>query len=75
MAQYELNMSMKKQYDFSKAERGKFYRPGAKLNLPVYLDPQVQAWLTKVAHNKGEELGTLVNRLLEKERELVEALS
>ncbi len=66
---------MKKQYDFSKAVRGKFYHAGAKLNLPVYLDPQVQAWLTEVARVKGEEVGTLVNRLLKKERELVETLS
>lgn len=28
---------MKPEYDFSNAERGKFYRPNARLNLPVYL--------------------------------------
>ncbi len=32
---------MKKQYDFSKGERGKFFRPGVELHLPVYLDPDV----------------------------------
>ena len=32
---------MKKEYDFSKGERGKFYRPGAKLNVPVYLEPDL----------------------------------
>jgi hypothetical protein len=26
---------MKKEYDFSKAQRGRFYRPKAKLNLPM----------------------------------------
>ena len=66
---------MKKEYDFSKAERGKFYRAGAKLNLPVYLEPQVQAWLTAVARKKGKELNTLVNQLLKKEQELVESVS
>jgi hypothetical protein len=64
---------MKKEYDFSKAERGRFYRPNPKLNLPVYLDPQVQAWLDKVADKRGEDVGKLVNRLLKKEIELVEA--
>jgi hypothetical protein len=64
---------MKKEYDFSKAERGRFYRPNAKLNLPVYLEPQIQAWLDKVAGKRGEEVGKLVNRLLKKEIELVEA--
>jgi hypothetical protein len=63
---------MKKEYDFSKAERGRFYRPDAKLNLPVYLEPQVQAWLDKVAGKRGEEIGKLVNRLLKKEIDLVE---
>ena len=66
---------MKKEYDFSKAERGRFHRPGATLNLPVYLEPQLQAWLAGVARKKGEEVGTLVNRLVKKERELVESVS
>jgi hypothetical protein len=65
---------MNKEYDFSKAERGRFYRSNAKLNLPVYLEPQVQAWLDKVAGKRGEDVGKLVNRLLKKEIELAEAL-
>ncbi len=32
---------MKKEYDFSKGERGKFYRPDAVLNIPIYLEPDV----------------------------------
>lgn len=66
---------MKKEYDFSQAERGRFHRPGATLNLPVYLEPQLRAWLAGVARKQGEEVGTLVNRLLKKERELVESVS
>jgi hypothetical protein len=65
---------MKKEYDFSKAERGRFYRPGAKLNLPVYLEPQIRARLTAVAHKRGEDVGVLVNRLLQHEIELAEVL-
>ncbi len=64
---------MKKEYDFSKAERGRFHRPNAKLNLPVYLEPKVHAWLDKVAGKRGEDVGKLVNRLLKKEIELAEA--
>ena len=63
---------MKKEYDFSKAERGRFFRPGAKLKRPVYLDAQVHEWLAGVARKRGEEVGTLVNRLLKKEIELVD---
>lgn len=33
---------MKKEYDFSKGERGKFFRRGAKLNLPVYLEADLR---------------------------------
>ena len=33
---------MKKDYDFSKGERGRFYRPDAVLNLPVYLEPDLR---------------------------------
>jgi len=68
-------MSMKKEYDFSKAERGKFYRPGARLNLPVYLDPYVQARLTKAAQKRREDVGSLVNRLLKREIETAKTLS
>jgi hypothetical protein len=35
---------MKKEYDFSKGERGKFYRPNTRLNLPVYLEPDLREY-------------------------------
>ena len=37
---------MKDEYDFSKGERGKFYRANARLNLPVYLDADVLDYLS-----------------------------
>ena len=67
-------MSMKREYDFSKGQRGKFYRLGAKLNLPVYLEPEVQARLTKAAQKRREDVSALVNRLLKHEIETAEAL-
>ena len=33
---------MKRHYDFSEAERGKIYRKGAHVRLPIYLDGQLQ---------------------------------
>jgi hypothetical protein len=39
--------------NFSGATRGKFYRPGARLNLPLYLGPDVQASLAALAARKG----------------------
>jgi hypothetical protein len=44
---------MGKEYDFSKSERGKFYRPNAKLNIPIYLDEEVSAFVEKIASKKG----------------------
>lgn len=33
---------MKDEYDFSKGVRGQFFRPGARLNIPVYLDQDAE---------------------------------
>jgi len=38
---------MKEEYDFSNAERGRFYRPNTQLNIPIYLDPDIENWLQK----------------------------
>jgi hypothetical protein len=65
---------MKKEYDFSKGERGKFYRPNGTLNVPVYLEPAVQARLSKAAQKRREDVSTLVNRLLKREIETAEVL-
>ena len=64
---------MKEEYDFSKGVRGKFYRPGAQLKLPVYLNHEVQSYLAKRAAERGVELSVLVNDLLRKDIELIEA--
>ena len=40
--------TMKKEYDFSKAVQGKFYRPIAKLEIPVYLDKEVKEFFFDV---------------------------
>jgi hypothetical protein len=64
---------MKDEYDFSQAERGKFYRPGAKLTLPVYLEEEVQRYLAQRASERGIELSELVNKLLRKDIELIES--
>ncbi len=63
---------MPAEIDFSKGVRGKFYHASAKLNLPVYLDDQVQTRLTALANAKGVDLSALVNDLLKKDIELIE---
>lgn len=64
---------MKQRYDFSKGERGKFYKPDAVFKLPVYLDEAVEDYLAKKAEAKGVELSDLVNDLLKKDIALIEA--
>jgi hypothetical protein len=66
-------MTMKSEYDFSKAERGKFYRKGAALELPVYLEAGVREYLTERAKAKGVPVSDLVNDLLKRDIELIEA--
>lgn len=63
---------MKSEYDFSQAERGKFYRPDAQLNLPIYLDPEVAGYLATRANAKGVALNDMVNELLRKDIALIE---
>jgi hypothetical protein len=40
---------MKKEYDFSKGTRGKFFNKNAKLNIPVYLEYETLAFIEKIA--------------------------
>ena len=65
---------MKQEYDFSHGQRGKFYRDNAKLNLPVYLDEEVQAYLQERARSKGVEMTQLVNEMLRQDIKLIEAV-
>ena len=57
---------MKKGYDFSKGERGKFFRPDAELNIPVYLEPQVAEAVREHARKRNTNMGSLVNEWLRK---------
>jgi len=63
---------MREEYDFSKAERGKFHRPNACLAPPIHLEPEVLAFLTARAQARGISLNELVNALLKKDIELIE---
>ncbi|MCL2658869.1 MAG: BrnA antitoxin family protein [Betaproteobacteria bacterium] len=63
---------MPAEIDFSQGTRGKFFHPGVKLNLPVYLDEQVQSRLAALANAKGMDFSALVNELLRKDIELIE---
>ena len=59
--------TMGPEYDFRKGTRRKFYRPGAGIRLPVYLESDVLAYLAKQAEEKGVEVDQIANELLKRE--------
>jgi len=67
-------MTMKKEYDFSKGVRGKFYRPNVRLNLPIYLDEDIAEFVQKYAKQKKVDAETVVNEILRGNKEMLQAL-
>lgn len=65
---------MKKEYDFSKGVRGKFYRPNVRLNLPVYLDEDIADFIHKYAKRKKVDAQTVVNEILRSNKEMLQSL-
>ncbi len=65
---------MKKEYDFSKAERGRFYQEDLVLNLPVYLEPDNLRYIEKIAKDKKSDLSTIVNKLIKENIKIAQVL-
>ena len=65
---------MKKEYDFTKGERGKFYRPDIRLNLPVYLEKEVLAFVEKLAKKRNQDISFIVNQLLRGDMQIAELI-
>lgn len=65
---------MNDEYDFSKGERGRLSRPNAVLIPPVHLDPDVLRFLKARADARGVSLSDLVNTMLKKDIEMIEAV-
>ncbi len=63
---------MKKEYDFSKGERGKFYKPNVKLNIPVYLDAVAYSFVEEIAEKKQENVSTIVNKLIKTDKKIAD---
>jgi len=55
---------MKKEYDFSTGVRGKFFRESIKLNIPIYLEPEIREFVENIATKRGLDVETTVNKLL-----------
>ncbi|HEY5107771.1 MAG TPA: hypothetical protein VII73_13545 [Caulobacteraceae bacterium] len=64
---------MKDEYNFSDAERGKFFHKDAVLAPPIHLEADVLAYLLARAEARGASLDQLVNGLLRADIALIEA--
>jgi len=69
-----LGEQMKKEYDFSKGVRGKFYRENARLNIPIYLDNDVAEFIQEAARKKKVDSQTMVNKVLRGNKEIIQTL-
>ena len=65
---------MKEEYDFSKGERGKFYKPDAVFSFPVYLEPDIDDFMNKLANEKDINVQELVNEWLRVNIKLVRSV-
>ena len=65
---------MKKEYDFTDAEQGKFYCPVDELEIPIYIDNKIQKVLISVAKQKNKSVRELVNHLLKNDIEIAQSL-
>lgn len=58
---------MKKEYDFSTGERGKFFSPNAKLYQPIYIESELMEALEQLAQKQNVEIGAIVNEWLKRD--------
>ena len=54
---------------------GRFYRTDVQLNIPVYLDQDVESWFAEKAKLKGVNLQSLINELLRKDISLIQEVT
>ena len=68
---------MKKEYDFTNAEQGKFYRPIEELDIPIYLDKEVKNFFMKNIKNKASDfsLNNIINSLIKQDIEISKKLA
>jgi hypothetical protein len=66
---------MKNEYDFSGGERGRFFKPDAEINLPVYLNADVFAFVQNIAKKKNSDVSVVVNQLIHSDMQIAECVA
>ncbi len=65
---------MKKEYDFSKAEKGKFYTPLENTQIPIYLEDDIlEFFKNKLSPN--QPLEELINKLLRNDIDIIKNIA
>jgi hypothetical protein len=65
---------MRKEYDFSKGEKGKFFKENIVINYPVYLEPKNLKFIQEIADKSKSEISKIVNKLIENNIKLAKVL-
>jgi len=65
---------MKSEYDFSEAEQGRFYHSDAMFHYPIYLEPDVEKFVTKIAEHRNIDVQILVNEWLRNSIKIIQSI-
>ncbi|MCK4560542.1 MAG: hypothetical protein KAV45_12230 [Calditrichia bacterium] len=65
---------MRKEYDFSKGEKGKFFKDNIVINYPVYLEPENLKFIQDIADKSKTDISRIVNELIENNIKLAKVL-
>ena len=65
---------MKKEYDFTDAEQGRFYRPIEELDIPIYLDKEIKNFFLK-NRTSDFSLNKIINSLIKQDIEISKKLA
>ncbi len=55
---------MKKEYDFSSGERGKFYRENVSITLPILIEPENLNFIERLAEKNDTDISTVINDII-----------
>jgi hypothetical protein len=65
---------MKKEYNFSKGERGKFFKENLIINYPVYLEPNNLKFIQAISDKSNSDISKIVNDLIKNNIRLAKVL-
>jgi hypothetical protein len=62
---------MKKEYNFEKGIRGKFYRHDAKIKVPIYLSEDNMRFIESIARKRNRDVHAIANMLINNDKALI----